>query len=66
MMVAPRDSALVGILIIGASPDISLEPLLENPKEEPPELKLPSDYQIECLQGLHRVEAGKRILPPGG
>ncbi|KAH7119558.1 hypothetical protein B0J11DRAFT_590451 [Dendryphion nanum] len=51
---------------IGASPDISLESILESSKEEPPELKLPSDYRIECLQGLRRVEAGKRILPPGG
>jgi hypothetical protein len=48
---------------IEASPDLSLESLLENPKDEPPELSLPSNRKIECLQGLHRVEAGKRILP---
>jgi hypothetical protein len=51
---------------LGASSNISSDSLLDNPKDEPPELTLPSGHRIECLQGLHRVEAGKRILPPGG
>ncbi|KAF2178253.1 hypothetical protein K469DRAFT_599807, partial [Zopfia rhizophila CBS 207.26] len=51
---------------IEASPNTSSELLLENPEEEPPDLQLPSGHLLDCLQGLHRVEAAKKILPPGG
>jgi hypothetical protein len=51
---------------IEASPNTSSELLLENPEEEPPYLQLPSGQLIDCLQGLHRVAAAKKILPPGG
>jgi hypothetical protein len=36
--------------------------LLDNPKTLPPELKFPSDFRIECLQGRLRVETGMEFL----
>jgi hypothetical protein len=51
---------------IEASPNTSSESLLDNCEEDPPDLQLPSGSLLDCLQGLHRVEAAKKILPPGG
>lgn len=46
-----------------ASANMSLDSLLENPRDVPPELKLPNKAIIECLKGLHRVTAAKEFLP---
>src|SRR5437773_7840139 len=51
-------------LAIKSSRAVSLDTLLNNPKAVPPELKMPPNYSLECIQGLHWVEAGKEILPP--
>ncbi|KAI3573907.1 hypothetical protein IWW34DRAFT_854835 [Fusarium oxysporum f. sp. albedinis] len=48
---------------IRASPNVSQDVLLENNGKHPPELRLPEDCMVECLQGLHRVAAGKEFLP---
>jgi hypothetical protein len=47
---------------IEASSGTTLETLLDNPGGEPPLLRLPPNTRIECLQGLHRIEAGRKIL----
>ena len=36
--------------------------LLSHP---PPELVFPPGYQLECLHGQHRIQAGKEVLSPG-
>lgn len=36
--------------------------LLSHP---PPELVFPPGYQLECLHGQHRIQAGKEVLYPG-
>jgi hypothetical protein len=46
------------------SPGLSSDSLVENAEEIPPELELPAEIVIECLQGMHRVAAGKEILEP--
>jgi hypothetical protein len=51
-------------MLIAESPGISLGSLLDNPKNLPPEIKCPNNIKIECLQGRHRVEAGREYLPP--
>ncbi|KAF4451416.1 hypothetical protein F53441_5584 [Fusarium austroafricanum] len=48
---------------IRASPNVSQDLLLENKGKQPPELRLPENCMIECLQGIHRVAAGKEFLP---
>jgi len=48
---------------IDDSPGVTVDLLLENSKDQPPELLIPSNVAIECLQGLHRVAAAKEILP---
>ncbi|KAK0628283.1 hypothetical protein B0T17DRAFT_614224 [Bombardia bombarda] len=48
---------------IRASPNVSQDSLLENRSEKPPELRFPDSVTIECLQGLHRIAAGKELLP---
>ncbi|KAF4446547.1 Intracellular protein transport protein USO1 [Fusarium austroafricanum] len=48
---------------IRASPNVSQDVLLENNGKQPPELRLPENCMVECLQGLHRVAAGKEFLP---
>ncbi|RBA14416.1 hypothetical protein FPRO05_03208 [Fusarium proliferatum] len=48
---------------IRALPDASQDVLLENNGKQPPELRLPEGCMVECLQGLHRVAAGKEFLP---
>jgi hypothetical protein len=53
-------------LAIKSSRAVSLDTLLNNPKAEPPELKMPPNYSLECIQGRHWVEAGKEFLPPKG
>ena len=35
--------------------------LLSHP---PPELVFPPGYQLECLHGQHRIQAGKEVLSP--
>ena len=47
---------------INNSPGVSRSHLLRPPRI-PVELKLPSDFLIECLDGCLRVEAGKQYLP---
>jgi hypothetical protein len=44
--------------------DISAERLLSNLSDDYPELKFPAGYQLECLHGRHRVQAGRETLPP--
>jgi hypothetical protein len=52
---------------IQASPaETSLATLLENPDGNAPDLKLPPNCRLKCLQGRSRVEAAKELLPPGG
>jgi hypothetical protein len=41
---------------------ISADALLSNLNDYP-ELKFPADYQLECLHGRHRVQAGRETLP---
>lgn len=48
---------------IRATQNVSQDVLLENNGKQPPELRLPENCTIECLQGLHRVAAGKEFLP---
>lgn len=48
---------------IRTSPKVSQDSLLENGEKQPPELKFPDNFTIECLQGLHRIAAGKEYLP---
>jgi hypothetical protein len=48
---------------IRASRNVSQESLIENRKKQPPELRIPENVNIECLQGLHRVAAAKLVLP---
>lgn len=48
---------------IKSSPGVTIDLLLENSKDLPPELQLPSSIAIEYLQGLHRVAAAREILP---
>ncbi|KAH6699447.1 hypothetical protein EV126DRAFT_342066 [Verticillium dahliae] len=48
---------------LAASPDVSQSLLLEHQDQQPPELTLPQETTVECLQGLHRVAAGKAYLP---
>lgn len=42
-----------------ASPSVSIEKLLDNPKELPVLLKFPPGVHIECLTGKHRIQAAK-------
>jgi Protein of unknown function (DUF3723) len=42
-----------------ASPSVSIDKLLDNPKELPPLLKFPPGVHIECLTGKHRIQAAK-------
>jgi hypothetical protein len=42
---------------------ISADALLSNLNNDYPELKFPADYQLECLHGRHRVQAGRETLP---
>ncbi|KAF2458845.1 hypothetical protein BDY21DRAFT_283526 [Lineolata rhizophorae] len=47
--------------------DVSLDVLLDNPKELPPLLKFPPSTYIECLRGKHRIQAAKEcqtLKPP--
>ncbi|KAF4344402.1 Intracellular transport USO1 [Fusarium beomiforme] len=48
---------------IRASPNVSQDVLLENNGKQPPELRLPENCMVECLQGLHRIAAAKEFLP---
>ena len=50
-------------ILIENSPGVSGGLLLENFKS-PPELHCPQNVKIKCLQGRHRVAAGRKILPP--
>ena len=36
--------------------------LLSHPKEGYPELKFPAGYQLTCLHGRHRIQAGREVL----
>jgi hypothetical protein len=47
---------------IEASSGTTLDTLLDNPGGEPPILRLPKNKRIECLQGLHRIQAGRKII----
>ena len=46
------------------STGISSTVLLDNAKTERPELRLPSEFRLECLHGRHRVQAGREMTPP--
>ena len=61
-----RSADLAAAVKFTASPDVSLEKLLNNPKELPPLLKFPPNVHIECLSGKHRIQAAKesRVLKP--
>lgn len=48
--------------LLAGSPSISLSTLLES-QSSPPEIKCPDSVTIQCLQGCHRVEAGREFLP---
>ncbi|OAL33366.1 hypothetical protein AYO20_07377 [Fonsecaea nubica] len=39
--------------------EVSLDRLLDNPKELPPLLKFPPNVHIECLTGKHRIQAAR-------
>lgn len=43
---------------------ISAGALLAKPESGYPELVFPAGYQLECLHGRHRIQAGKEVLPP--
>ncbi len=43
---------------------ISARALLTKPESGYPELVFPAGYQLECLHGRHRIQAGKEVLPP--
>jgi hypothetical protein len=38
--------------------------LLSNPRDRYPELVFPGGYQLECLHGRHRIQAGREFLSP--
>lgn len=38
--------------------------LLTNPPNEYPELVFPRGFQLECLHGRHRIQAGREFLSP--
>lgn len=40
----------------------SHEALLSNPQTGRPELNLPADFQLQCLHGRHRVQAGREFF----
>ncbi|KAF2267287.1 hypothetical protein CC78DRAFT_551975 [Lojkania enalia] len=42
---------------------ISVQDLLTNTDGNPPTLTFPSGFQLTCLHGRHRVQAGREILP---
>lgn len=44
---------------------ISAGTLLSNPLDGYPELVFPAGYQLECLHGRHRIQAGKEVLSCG-
>lgn len=37
--------------------------LLSQPISKIPELKFPTGYQLTCLHGRHRIQAGREVLP---
>lgn len=39
--------------------------LLSYPPNSYPELVFPAGYQLNCLHGRHRIQAGKEVLPRG-
>ncbi|TGO07234.1 hypothetical protein BTUL_0306g00130 [Botrytis tulipae] len=43
--------------------DTSAESLMHNRDNNPPFLKFPSNYQLTCLHGRHRIVAAREILP---
>ena len=43
---------------------ISAKDLLSNPRDRYPELVFPGGYQLECLHGRHRIQAGREFLLP--
>jgi hypothetical protein len=43
---------------------ISAKDLLSNPRDGYPELVFPAGYQLECLHGRHRIQAGREFLSP--
>lgn len=44
---------------------ISAEDLLSNSSGSYPELVFPAGFQLQCLHGRHRIQAGKEILRQG-
>lgn len=58
-------AALTRAIEFTASPQVSLDKLLDNPKELPPLLKFPPNVHIECLSGKHRIQAAKECTRLG-
>jgi len=50
-------------LAVHATPGATEASILAGHKKLPYELRFPDGISIECLQGLHRVEAAKKMLP---
>ena len=46
------------------SPDVLLTHCLDYSDRIPPLIECPNDISIKCLQGRHRIEAGRVFLPP--
>ncbi len=42
--------------------EISAKALLTKSKSEYPKLVFSTDYQLKCLHGRHRIQAGKEVL----
>jgi hypothetical protein len=45
--------------------ETSAEALMGHPRDEYTELSFPPDFRLECLHGLHRVQAAAEFLPLG-
>lgn len=48
-----------------AASSITAEELLVSPRDRYPSLEFPLGFQLNCLHGRHRVQAGAETLPPG-
>jgi len=44
--------------------NISASAMMTNQTNDYPELNFPAGYQLKCLHGRHRVQAGREFLPP--
>lgn len=57
-VVISMDDVTRAIALTGST-EVSLDKLLDNPKELPPLLKFPPGVHIQCLTGKHRIQAAK-------